>query len=112
MVTIPKPNPWTQLEHAAGVREGFDHGTHLVDAQAVLRHDPPHAALVRTLPRAHRSLKIGQVLLRHADSFGLVGDGDVDHTIFNLHIDGPDVLRSEHPEPAPLDHRGTAHAKV
>jgi len=109
---MPKPNPGLSSSTLPAVREGFDHGTHLVDAQAVLRHDPPHAALVRTLPRAHRSLKIGQVLLRHADSFGLVGDGDVDHAVFNLHIHGPDVLRSEHPEPAPLDHRGTAHAKV
>ena len=66
-------------------------------------------SLIRAVPLGDRSLEVGEVLLRDAHRFGLVGDGDVDDAVRHLHRHRPDLVGMEHAEAAAFDHRGAAH---
>ncbi len=99
-----------QLEHRTGVGHRLDDLADVVDPQPVLGDGRPQEPLVGALPVTHRSLEVREVLLRDRDRFGLVGDGEVDDAVGNLHRHRADFVRMEHAETAAFDHRGPAHA--
>ncbi len=82
----------------------------VVDPQPVFRDRPAQQALVARLPLRHRSLEIGEILLRDAGRLFLVLDQDVDDAVRRLDRDRADLGRMIDPESAALDHRRPAHA--
>ena len=112
-VTMPDAEPAAQLEHRARVGQRVDDGAHVVDPQPVLGHDvAQRGAGRRTSQSSIAALEVRQVLLGHGDRLGLVGHGDVDDAVGDLHVDRADLLGRVHAEPAALDHRRAAHADV
>ena len=94
-----------------GVRVGdrLDDLLHVVEAQAVLRHDVAQAALVVRLPIRDRALEVGEVLLGDLARFGLILRQDVDDAVGHLEGHRPDLFGGVDAEAPALDHRRAAH---
>lgn len=86
------------------VGDDFKHVAHVIEAQAVFRHDMPKAALVVRLPRSHRPLEVRKILPSNVARFVFVLYQDIDDPVWNLNGHRSDFLgRIEHSE-------GPAHA--